>query len=119
MYVKWRYFMSLAPIDEKLFTFYILEIFTNIFLSIGTKDMKSLPFDSYCHSDSNKLYFTSLQSLNSEILQINIFELEPFEYFWQVGVHANIGCFSYKRKLNTFQRFSIVSQFAKFHYNYI
>jgi hypothetical protein len=78
--------MSLAPIDGKLFAFYGLEIFANIILSIGARDMKIPLFDAHRHGDSNELYFVSLRSLDGEISRINVLELEPFGYFWQVGV---------------------------------
>ena len=95
--------MSLAPIDGKLFAFYGLEIFANIFLSIDARGMKTLPFDAYRHGDPNELYFVSLRSLDGEISRINVLELEPSGYFWQVGVLRHSRLFvSYK----FFKRFS-------------
>ena len=78
--------MSLALIDGKLFTFYRLEIFVNNFSSIGARNMKTPPFNARHHCNSNELYFVILQSLDGEILWINVLELGPFRYFWQVGV---------------------------------
>jgi hypothetical protein len=78
--------MSLASIDRKLFhAFYGLETFANNFLSIGARDMKTLPFDVYCHGDSNELYFVVLRSLDAEISRTNVLEIGPSGYFILAG----------------------------------
>jgi hypothetical protein len=50
-------FMSLAPLDGKLFAFCCFETFANNSLSIDPRDMKRLPFDSSRQDESNKLRF--------------------------------------------------------------
>ena len=47
--------MSLAPIDKKLFAFFILKIFVNNLLSIDPRNMKRLPLDPFGYGESNKL----------------------------------------------------------------
>ena len=51
-------FMSLAPLNGKLFAFCCFETFANNFLSIDPRDMKRPPFDSSRQGKSNELRFT-------------------------------------------------------------
>ena len=48
-------FISLGSMDEKLFTFYSLEIFINNSLSTADKSMKLPPFDAAHQDESNEL----------------------------------------------------------------
>ena len=59
--------------------------------SIGARDMKIPPFDAHCHGDSNEPYFVVLQSLDGEILWINVLELGLSRYF---GRLVYIGIFN-------------------------
>ena len=59
-------FMSLASMDEKLFTFYILETFDNNLVYIDARDMKIPSFDAALRAESNKLCFMLLRLLNDE-----------------------------------------------------
>jgi len=49
--------MSLTSIDGKLFVFYALVTFNNIFSSIGARDIDLPPFDASGYGESKKLYF--------------------------------------------------------------
>ena len=52
-----RQFMSLAPLDGKIFAFCCFETFANNSLSIDPKDMVRPPFDSSRQDESNELRF--------------------------------------------------------------
>ena len=53
-------FMSLALTDEKLSTFYVLEILDNISVYIDSRIMKIPPFDAAHRDESNELRFILL-----------------------------------------------------------
>ena len=59
-------FMSLASMDEKLFTFYVLETFDNNSVYIDARSMKILPFDAAQRAESNKSCFMLLRPLDDE-----------------------------------------------------
>ena len=58
--------MSLASMDEKLFTFYILETFDNNSVYIGPRDMKIPSSDVALQAESNKPCFILLRPLDNE-----------------------------------------------------
>ena len=61
-------FVSLASLDEMLFTFYCLENFENNFLSIGPREINILPFNASHQGKSNKLHFIIFWSLECDLL---------------------------------------------------
>ena len=57
-------FMSLASMDEKLFTFYVLETLDNNSVYIDARDMIIPPFDATQRAESNELCFILLRLLD-------------------------------------------------------
>ena len=57
-------FMSLALMDKKLFTFYVLETLNNNSVYIDARDMKIPPFDAAQRAESNELCFILLRLLD-------------------------------------------------------
>ena len=74
-------FMSLALMDKRLFTFYVLEIFCDSQLSIAARDTIILSFDASQWDESNELCFIILWSLDDEKMLIT-FILKRI-IFWQ------------------------------------
>ena len=64
--------MSLASLDEMLFTFYCFEFFENNVLSIDARDIKSLPFNTPYQSEFNELRFVIFRSWIGEIMRFEI-----------------------------------------------
>ena len=59
-------FMSLALMDEKLFTFYVLETLDNNLVYIYARDVKIPSFDASLRDESNKPCFILLRPLDDE-----------------------------------------------------
>jgi len=81
--------MSSASIDEKLFAFYVLETFAINLLTINARSMQIPPLDASHHGESNKLCFSSLPSLDDEIMQFNGPEKSLSTHFCHGGVHES------------------------------
>ena len=59
-------FMSLASLDEMLFTFYVLETLDNNSVYIDARDMKIPSSDAALRAESNKPCFILLWLLDGE-----------------------------------------------------
>jgi hypothetical protein len=73
--------MSLALIDERFFTIFILKTFIYFLLYIDPRIMKQPPLDAPDYDESNELLFIRLQSLDAEIMRFKFFKKDPSEYF--------------------------------------
>ena len=60
-------FITLASIDDELFTFYCLKSFAINSLTIDPRNMIISPFDPSGYDESNKVCLAFFQSLGSEI----------------------------------------------------
>jgi hypothetical protein len=76
-------FMSLALTDEKLSTFYILEILDNISVYIDARDIEIPPTDAAHRDESNELCSILLRLLDDEIFLFTfILKIQLFIIFF-------------------------------------
>ena len=59
-------FMFLGLVDDVLYSFYVLETFWNISLSIDHRNIKIPPLDAPGYDEFENLYFIFLRSLDVE-----------------------------------------------------